>query len=331
MTRWSRAAMVSFGVAVLVFFSVLPAIASAWTHVAQAGENLEQLARRYYGKPELSHVIRAANGFVYPDNGSLTQGESVKVPEVYVHRFADGDSWADLAAKYLGTARRGLFLAKMNNFEFEKVPATGTLIKIPYHLKHIFAPGESLKTVTKLYYGKRQPPSWISKYNFTKKRRFGRGEALIIPLVELEFTPEERERIEEERASRYSARDADDQKEAIKGIAELKSTFEAGKYVEMIAIAERLRGKGRLTIPQQIGVYMYLAFAYVALAEKDLAEQAFLKALRLQPGMDLSPITTSPKILEIFTKAKRIASSAKEKGDNGAEDAPDDPDSTATP
>ena len=37
--------------------------AYGWTHMARTGENLEQLAVRYYGSSDRTTPIRAANGF----------------------------------------------------------------------------------------------------------------------------------------------------------------------------------------------------------------------------------------------------------------------------
>ena len=78
-------------------------------------------------------------------------------------------------------------------------------------------------------------------------------------------------------------------------------------------LAERLLGAGKLTVPQQIGVYKYLASAYVAFGEREAAVAVFRQALAKQPEMELSPITTSPKILEAFREAQRQAEGAKGK------------------
>jgi len=45
---------------------------------------------------------------------------------------------------------------------------------------------------------------------------------------------------------------------------------------------------------------VFLAFSYAAFNEMDLVRAALLEALKLQPAMELSPMTTSPKILAIF-------------------------------
>ncbi|MCP4197308.1 MAG: LysM peptidoglycan-binding domain-containing protein [Proteobacteria bacterium] len=289
---------------VLVAGFVQPVEAFCWTHIAHSGETLEQLAVRYYGSPQMSMVIRAANGFVHPDDGSVTPGEQIEIPEVTYHRVGSDETWKSIANQYLASPKRGIFLAKMNGYDKNKFPAKGTIIKIPYHLRHIFAVGETIRSVVRLYYGKTRTISWLKQYNVTRKTKFTRGDVVIVPLIKLGFTEQEQRRIQTIRSERYSEKDIEAQDEAREAIGELRKSFEQGQYIRIVAIAYRLIGKGKLTVPQQIGVHKYLGFAYVALGKEQRAIEAFTKAIVLQPAMELSTITTSPKILKVFHEAK---------------------------
>ncbi len=299
-----------------MLFFLAPTDVLSLTHVARSGETLTQLAVRYYGSEKKAMILRAANGFVHPDDGALTQGEQVTVPEPIFHRIKDGDTWNDLANRFLASKKRGRFLAKMNDFEKNKMPPPGTIIKIPYHLRHILATEESLKSVTRMYYRKTRSTRWLKQYNLTRKKRFARGDVLIIPLIDLKLTDEENARLEKNETERYSDEDMGSQKEAIKEIVDVKKAYEDGQYVEIVAMAGRLIGRGKLTVPQQIGIHNYLGYAYVALGEKKLATEAFVTALKLQPAMELSPITTSPKILDIFNEAKKATFATPDKQNN---------------
>lgn len=279
--------------------------AYAWTHMARAGETLEQLSVRYYGTPSKAIVIRAANGFVHPDNGRLTDGEPVEIPEIIYVRVGESDTWQTLANAFLSSPARAPFLAELNGYAAERMPAAGTVIQIPFHLRHIFAADESLKTIVNLYYNNKVSIDWLVRYNSPSKKKYGRGEVIIVPLTDIQFTDEEQARVDAFRANRHTRLDVKRQEEAREVIASLKVDYETGKYVEMVAKASRLIGYGRLTVPQEIGIHNYLAYAYVALDEKDMARESFKRALALQPDMELSPITSSPKILEVFKKAKR--------------------------
>jgi len=95
----------------------------------------------------------------------------------------------------------------------------------------------------------------------------------------------------------------------------MREDFSNGRYLEIVAAAQRLLGTGKLTDPQKIGTYQYLGFAYVAFGMRVEAISAFRKALEFQPEMELSPITTSPKILEVFAAAREGVPAGSKKDD----------------
>ena len=299
----NRSILIRIGLTVL--FGLFSTAAHGWTHMARAGETLDQLSVRYYGDVNKSIVIRAANGFVHPDDGRLAEGEPIIIPEITYVRVEEGDSWESLANRHLCSPRRAVFLAEMNDMSPDKMPPVGSVLRIPYHLRHIFAQNESLKTVTKLYFNNKRSVEWLKNYNSPQKKKYGRGEVIIVPLLNLDFTEEEQRAIDAYRKSRYTQDDQLGQKKARDIIANLKYDYESGKYVQMVAAASQLLGYGRLTVPQEIGVYNFLAYAYVALDEKGMAVSAFKEALARQPEMELSSITTSPKILDAFNDAKK--------------------------
>jgi tetratricopeptide (TPR) repeat protein len=259
-------------------------------------------------------IIRAANGFLHPDDGRLLAGERVKIPEVTYHRVSEGETWETIADRYLGSPRRGKFLAEMNGAAATSMLAVGQVVKVPYQLLYVLAPDETLKTVAKQYLGGAFSSAWLQGYNlFKKKRSLSRGDALLVPLVSVELTAAAKARIQAAVGPDPTAEDKAFQIEAARAIAELRVDYVAGRYVRTIAEAERLLGTGKLTVPQQVGVYKYLASSYVAFGEREEAIAVFRQALAKQPDMELSPITTSPKILEAFREAQRQAEATKGK------------------
>jgi hypothetical protein len=200
----------------------------------------------------------------------------------------------------------------MNDAEVDKMPPPGTIIKVPYHVRHIFARGESLRSVTRSYYGKKRSTRWVRAYNLTKKKRFKWLDVLIFPLMDIELTEEERARLEKERGGRrLTPEDLDEQEKSRLALVEIRRAYAGGRYVQTVALAQRLLGRGRLTVPQRIGLNTFIGNAYVALDQPDLAREAFTEALRLQPAMELSPITTSPKILAVFREARKALADGK--------------------
>ncbi len=295
---------IPFIAAAVAFLMLWGGSALAWTHVARDDETLKELAALYYGNPAREIIIRAANGFMHPDDGSLLQGEQVEIPVVTYHSVAEGEDWFSLANRYLGSSKRAPFLAELNDQTAEANPTPGKIVKIPYQLLYIFAPDETLKSVTRLFMGKDYPPEWLRDYNLRKKKKFGRGDAILIPLIDVEFTAAAKKRIETLSSAKVSEEDKDAQIEAAAQIAKLREAYDRGRYLEIVSLGQALIGGTQLTNPQRVGVYKYLAFAYVAFDETGLARQAFENALELQPSMELSPITVSPKIMTVFQEVQ---------------------------
>lgn len=299
----------------LLVILIQPITSVAWTHVARPGETLNSLATFYYGSSKYSMVIRAANGFMHPDDGSLIQGERVEVPGIIYHRVETGEDWYSLANQYLGSSKRGKFLAELNGLAVESTLASGKIVKIPYQLLYILAPEESLKSVAKMFLGEDFSSNWLRGYNLKKKKKYNRGDALLVPLINVEYTEAAKKIIESKESEKFSEDDRKAQLNAVADITRLRDAFTHGRYVEIIATSHKLLGTNKLTNPQQIGVYKYLAFAYIAFGEIELAKEAFKSALKLQPSMELSPITTSPKILTIFQEVQQkvVQEAAEEK------------------
>ena len=293
--------------------------ASGWTHVAKSGETLDQLATRYYGDDAFSMVIRAANGFMHPDDGRLLQGERVEIPEVKYHVAQTGENWQNLAERHLGTSDRGGFLAELNGAKKEEDLVAGRVVKIPYQLLYVLAPDESIRTVVKAFLKNKRDAKWLQAYNFRKKKKWKRGDALLIPLMDVELTERQKEIVDGlrggDRGGTATDEDRKFQEEAVKLISAMREDFSNGRYLEIVAAAQRLLGTGKLTDPQKIGTYQYLGFAYVAFGMRVEAISAFRKALEFQPEMELSPITTSPKILEVFAAAREGVPAGSKKDD----------------
>jgi tetratricopeptide (TPR) repeat protein len=243
---------------------------------------------------------------MHPDDGSLIQGERLKIPEIIYHRVNPGEDWYSLANKYLGTSKRGKHLAELNGAHVDETLAIGKIVKIPYQLLYILAPDENLKEVAKLFMIKPFGAKWLKSYNLKRKKKYGRGDAVLIPLINIQFTEIAKQSIEKlKQSEKISRQDLKNQINAVAQIAKLRHSYENGQYLKIITIAQKMLGTGTLTNPQKIGIFKYLAFAYVAFNDFELAKEAFEKALLLQPSMELSPITTSPKILKVFNEVKQ--------------------------
>jgi len=89
-------------------------------------------------------------------------------------------------------------------------------------------------------------------------------------------------------------------------IAKAKLYYESGRYQDAFNELVALLGQKKEFKPGiMVDVYKYLGFCYSAYDRRDLAKKQFKNALRYDPSLELDPVFTSPKIMQVFTEAKQ--------------------------
>jgi len=114
----------------VVAFAWLPN-AYAFTHVVQAGDTLANLAERYYGKVQNERLLVAANGLDVGSGIRIAPGMRLEVPALMTVRVEEGQTWKDLAIRYLGAEARAFAIAQANDSQPWLFPEVGSEIVIP--------------------------------------------------------------------------------------------------------------------------------------------------------------------------------------------------------
>ena len=88
-------------------------------------------------------------------------------------------------------------------------------------------------------------------------------------------------------------------------LADAQTAYDDGRYDEAELIALRgvraLENDSLATLPFRV----LLGFVYVARDQTEDAYREFLKVININPAFELDPVMTSPKILEVFRRAKK--------------------------
>lgn len=87
---------------------------------------------------------------------------------------------------------------------------------------------------------------------------------------------------------------------------DINKLYEEGKYFEVIEQAENALKDTNLTLEDRVGIHIIIAFSYIALNKERLAKLEFIEALSLKPELELDPMLTSPKIIQVFKEAKEL-------------------------
>jgi LysM repeat protein len=271
----------------------------------QEGDTLASIAQRYYGDPTREAVLREANRMKGPGPSGLLPGSWIFIPMVTFYRVGKEETWKSIAARFFGREARAATLIEANKGNRRVEPDEGAELLVPYPLRHVVSPGETLTKIAKMY----MPDSSLSLKRirrFNAGARIERGQVVLVPLFDLRLAGEGR--VEASEAFAHAAgggvpKAAQDEVES--SLPQLIGQVKKAEFAEAVSLGNRLLGTQSLTSTQVVTIQKELAVAYVALERTDLAEASFRAALALQPNLELDTVRTSPRVLEAFNRAKQ--------------------------
>jgi LysM repeat protein len=280
---------------------------AVYTHAVQEGDTFASIAQRYYADPTREVVLREANRMKEADENALLPGSWLFIPMVTFYRVGKDETWGSIAARFYGQEARAAALIDANNGNRRVQPDEGAELVVPYPLRHVVAPGETLAKIAKLYMPE-TPTSLKRLRQFNPGARIERGRVVLVPLFDLRLAGDGRAEASEafaRAAGGGAAKEAQDEVES--SLPELIRQVQDAHFAEAVAMGNRLLGAQSLTSTQAVTIQKELGVAYVALERADLAEASFRAALALQPNLELDTVRTSPRVLEAFNRAKEPA------------------------
>lgn len=292
-----RAALIGSLVLLAMTFSNA---ARAFVHIVQEGDTLASIAERYYGKIQYERILVAANLLDLEGGSSIARGMRLEVPAVGHRRVQRGDSWDGLAHALLGSKHRSDVLALANNSMPWLTPEEGAEIIIPYNLRIVVRPTDTLVALALKYMGDMNKAWILHRYNKLKDGKLEPGSVFLIPLTDLPLTEEGRKaaaRDAEAVCSEAGGEVLKTQRRLAQEIPLLIADVRAGRYVDAVARGSRFIASGALTENQLGVVHRQLLEAYVALDAMGLARAACEEWRRRDPRATLDPALYSPKIL----------------------------------
>ena len=278
---------------------------AVYTHAVQEGDTFASIAQRYYGDPTREAVLREANRMKGVGDNGLLPGSWLFIPVVTFYRVGPDETWKSISARFYGNEARATVLIQANEGNRRVQPDEGAELLVPYPLRHVVAPGETLAKIAQLYLPD-TPTSVKRLRQFNAGARIERGRVVLVPLSDLRLAGEGRAEAAEafiRAAGGGTAKEAQDEVEAY--LPELIRQVEEARFAEAVAMGNRLLGARSLTSTQAVTIQKELGVAYVALERPDLAEASFRAALGLQPNLELDTVRTSPGVLAAFNRAKQ--------------------------
>jgi hypothetical protein len=290
----------------LLAFSTLIGQAQAFTHVVTEKDTLASIAERYYGRIQFEKLLVAANDLDARGGSPIVRGMRLEVPALGHRVVRQGETWDSLAAELLGSPKRSDVLSLANDSSPWLTPEEGAEIIVPFNLRVLPDSGDTLITIAYRFYGDMNRAWVLDRYNLLDGRKLQPGDVVLVPLTELPLTDAGKQAARASAGAACSQAQGETrsvQKKVAQELPALLSDIRSGRYVDAVARGTRFLASAELSEPQVALVHRQLLEAYVALEAPGLATSACSEWLKRSPGVTLSPVELSPKILAACGRA----------------------------
>ncbi len=296
-----------FGLSAFSALTALLGDAQAFTHVVTDKDTLASIAERYYGRIQFEKLLVAANELDARGGSPIVRGMRLEVPALGHRVVRQGETWDSLASELLGSPKRSDVLALANDSSPWLIPEEGAEIIVPFNLRVRPDNGDTLITIAYRFYGDMNRAWVLDRYNGLNGRKLQPGDVVLVPLTELPLSDAGKQAARASAGAACSEAQGQTrsvQKKVAQELPALLSDIRSGRYVDAVARGTRFLASADLSEPQVALVHRQLLEAYVALEAPGLATAACTEWLKRSPGVALSPVELSPKILAACGRAR---------------------------
>jgi LysM repeat protein len=280
--------------------------ATEFKHRVRDGEQLEKIAKHYYGAAWKVAYLEARNATAT----SPKKGTRIFIPSSWEYTVRRGDSFAAIAKRHLGGTHRYRALMAFNNIGKPSDLAVGSRLLMPFHLSHVVAKGESYTALSRRYYRTTDHSRTLKDYNEVAQLR--PGQKLIIPIFDREtINPASRGRLPKTVDEIVVAPPPPPKKEEViddasyaqrlrKAIRQYRKGFIHDACEELEKLLDTRHNDEML----RRGTIRQLGFCAVAHNDPEAAVDYFSKWIEMNPKASLDQTQTSPKVLKQFARAR---------------------------
>lgn len=270
------------------------------TYRVKEGDSLALIAAEYYGDRRKDIFIMAENGM--PKSRKLKRGERLKIPVNREITTSAGDTFETLAARFLGDARRAIFLAEFNGMSPDDGIPAGTQLQIPFTITHRADTTESFHSIAVAYFSDKSQAEMLRRYNFMNDRReLDKGETIQVPVYNVRVPASKMPPVDAEAKTRRTAR-----REAMQHATQnLPKAWQAWRSGELEVIEPLLSSVDLdyLDTAPAVEVAILRGLAAAAAGNSKLAVEHFRAALARNDSYVLRAFDYSPKILALWKQA----------------------------
>jgi LysM repeat protein len=225
-------------------------------HVVRQGDTLASIAERYYGDPQRESILVVENGLAREGGSEIVVGMRLVIPSVIYYRVPEGATWAELAKRFYGDARRAYALFEANRNAAGHQPDPGYELRVPYPLRYVVGQNDNLKQIAKRFFpgDLEEGIKKLVRFNFMSMARVERGQIVLVPLDNLALSGKERKIAEQEGKAPLGGQIREKQEHIAAELTVLHEHVMRGQHAEALALGNRLIGGGDLSGNQQVTV-----------------------------------------------------------------------------
>jgi LysM repeat protein len=270
-------------------------------HRVKQGDSLELIAAEFYSDRTKAVFIMVENKMTHAR--PLRPGERLRIPVSREVTTAPGDTFESLAGAYLGSRRRGAFLADFNGISVDDSLPAGTVLTIPFTIVHTAATTESISDIAKAYFGDGKNTELVRRYNFLEKASIDKGETLIVPVYHVRLSAAKLPALDVESKARRDHRRLATAR-AARALPAARQAWMVGDFAGVKAqLAQLDPDLDYLDTSDAVDIGVLLGAAHMAYDDEELALATFKRVIDRQAHCTLSRYLYSPKILAIWQKA----------------------------
>jgi tetratricopeptide (TPR) repeat protein len=273
-------------------------IPTVWPYRFKRGDDLAKVANRFLRDPKRGEFLRWYNQIQNPRN--IAVGERINIPFIIPHRVSKGQGFRDIAKLYyFGRTQILSKLRQFNNKKNLKLEA-GELIWVP-----VLDPEAKSDRVQKRYHRHLQNLARLAKLNVRKQRLVNSPVQVLNSLQKAADASSAKPPPEPNiNLDPVLKRGSDATKAQPLSRAVASKLFFDGQFEEALDRLRRLELGQQLGADEEVRVQELLARCLVALDRLDEAEKEFSRLLKIAPQHQLDPMFISPKVRDVFQRAK---------------------------
>jgi LysM repeat protein len=282
-------------------------VPTVWKYRLKKGDNLSKVATKYLKDKKRAEFLAWLNRISKPKD--IKAGALLTIPFLLKHRVQQGQSMVDVSRRYYFRTKPTSLLRKFNDKRTNALKP-GEIILVPIFDHE--ASYDKVKERVKNYEERR-----------SKAAKEARERALDKPVsdsktievkdpksTDAKKDPGDSKTPGDDKTDKILSAGLEDEDkkttppEDTSLIQEAFELYRDGEYDLAQASLLRVLEKGRLSKADEAEAREILAFCLVAKDQTKDAEHEFVRLLMVSPDRTLDPITTSPKILKVFKRAK---------------------------